>query len=376
MKKIYFWAPYNSKIGTINSVINSIRSIKKYSSKDIKPYLLDTTSEWKNYINEYDIIFLRKNSFDFRNLKNKGFFWSRLFYIRIFLSCFFPLKSLLQRDKPDYLIVHLITSLPLIIFYLFNWKTKLILRISGEPNLNIFRKILWKLCASKIYKITCPSPETKQQLTKSKIFNYNQIEVLLDPVINIQNIINKKETHIDDFYKKNCFILSIGRLTRQKNFNFLIEAYNKLLIIKPNIKLVILGEGEEKSKLNKLIYDKSLRKNIFLLGNEENVFKYMKHAYCLILPSLYENPGHVLIEAAACNCPIISSNCPTGPSEFLDYGKGGFLFDVNNQQDFLDKFKLFVKQTKIEKLNKLIISKKKSLNYTLFRHFISLKKII
>ena len=59
MKKIYFWAPYNSKIGTINSVINSIRSIKKYASKDIKPYLLDTTSEWKNYINEYDIIFLR-----------------------------------------------------------------------------------------------------------------------------------------------------------------------------------------------------------------------------------------------------------------------------------------------------------------------------
>ena len=47
MKKIFFWAPFNSNIGTIKSVINSVKSIKKYSGKKIKPVLIDATNEWK-----------------------------------------------------------------------------------------------------------------------------------------------------------------------------------------------------------------------------------------------------------------------------------------------------------------------------------------
>ena len=62
---------------------------------------------------------------------------------------FFPLKKILKINKPDYLIIHLITSLPLVLLIMFNFKSKFILRISGYPRMNLFRKMLWKKAFKK-----------------------------------------------------------------------------------------------------------------------------------------------------------------------------------------------------------------------------------
>ena len=69
MKTIYFWAPFNSKIGTINSVINSVISIEKYSKKKFTSYLIDSTDEWINYSDKFNVIKLRKNKIDYRKAK-------------------------------------------------------------------------------------------------------------------------------------------------------------------------------------------------------------------------------------------------------------------------------------------------------------------
>ena len=69
------------------------------------------------------------------------------------------------------LIIHLITSLPMCLFYFFKLETNLILRISGYPKLNYFRIFFWKLISKKIYKITCPTNELKLDLLKNKIFD-------------------------------------------------------------------------------------------------------------------------------------------------------------------------------------------------------------
>ena len=376
MKKIFFWSPYNSKIGTINSVLNSIKSIQMYSKGKYEPNLIDTTYEWKDFQKSINVIFLRKEKSDFRTINNKGFFWSRIFYIRIFFSCFLPLKKILKENKPDYLIVHLVTSLPLILFLLFKFETKLILRISGEPKLNIFRKFLWKILSKKFFAITCPSKETKEILIKKNIFDSKKIHILLDPILTISDFKNKKKNEIEIGLQKNKFFLSVGRLTKQKNFSFLISSFNKIKKNYPEIKLVILGEGEEKSNLQNQIVSLGLQNMVMINGFKENVFCYMKNAICLILPSLYENPGHVLIEAAISNCPIISSDCPTGPAEFLSYGKAGYLFELNNESDLINKVEKFMKQSEEEKIKKTILAKKNSINYTLFRHYSCLKKII
>ena len=372
MKKIFFWAPFNSNIGTIKSVINSVKSIKKYSGKKIKPVLIDATNEWKSYNGACEIIYLRKDKFDFRRIKNKGFFWSRLFYFNIFIFCFFKLNNEIKKNKPDFLIAHLVSSLPIILFLLFNYNTKLILRISGEPKLSFFRKLYWKLISKKIYAVTCPSTETKYKLVD--IFDEKKIHILFDPVIEIKKINFNKKIKLSSKFLGMDYILAIGRLTRQKNFKFLIKNFEKLKSKYPKLNLIILGEGEEKNYIEEIIKKLSLTDSVFLQGFENNVFNYLNNAKCLVMPSLYENPGHVLIEAAACNCPIISSDCPTGPREILMNGKAGYLFEVNNSEEFIRSFENFLNYK--NKKSMLLNAKKKSKNYTLPRHYFNLQNII
>ena len=146
-KNIFIWSPFTSKIGTINNVINSSGSLIKFSkSKIFNVSLVNVFGEWSEYTNE---IKLKKIALEnlkvlnfIKNWNKEGFVRSRLCYLLIFLFSFFPLISLIKRKKPDFLIIHLITSLPLIIFFLFNFKTKLILHIAGQPKMNFLRKII------------------------------------------------------------------------------------------------------------------------------------------------------------------------------------------------------------------------------------------
>ena len=129
--------------------------------------------------------------------------------------------------------------------------------------------------------------------------------------------------------------MAIGRLTKQKNFKFLIEVFSEFIKVS-NINLVIIGEGEEKESLRKLIEKKNLKGRVFLVGFKDNVFKYFEKSKCFVLSSLWEDPGFVLVESAYMNVPIISSDCDNGPKEILDYGKNGILFKSNNEASLLD----------------------------------------
>ena len=376
MKKIFYWAPHNSKIGTVNSVLNSIKSINKYSKQKYNPILIDATFEWFKYKKNNKIFFLRDKKKYFRLNKNKGFFFSRIFFIKIFIFCFFPLKKLLDKEKPEFLVAHLITSLPIILTIIFNFETKLILRISGEPKFNYFRKLLWKFAKNKIYLITCPSTETKDYLISKKIFEEKKIKILFDPILDIKSIGLKKKESIDTTLQQTKYFLAAGRLTKQKNFQFLIDSFKIFLKNNLKYKLLILGEGELFYKLKNEIVKNKLEKNIFLKGFQENVYKYMSNAKCFILSSTYENPGHVLVESAFCNCPIISSNCPTGPEEILDFGKAGYLYQVNNKYSFINKLNEFVNDDRIKIKNIKINAKKITKKYSIFRHYKELDKLL
>ena len=138
------------------------------------------------------------------------------------------------------------------------------------------------------------------------------------------------------------FFLSIGRLTKQKNFAYLINEFSNCEFVKENYKLIILGEGEDRRFLQNLINKKKLNNQIFLLGWKENVQKYLKNAEAFILSSLWEDPGAVLIEAISANTFVISSDCKSGPSEILINGDGGYLFKSNKDGELtetLNKYK-------------------------------------
>lgn len=381
MKSIYYWSPFLSKVATIRAVINSAYSLKKFSKKyDV--YLLNSFGEWDSYTNE-----LKKNNIKIININNAkyiqssgniGYLKSRLFYIVIFIINFLPLLKVLVKNKPDYLIIHLITSLPLLLKILFKFPTKLILRISGFPKLNLLRKIFWRFSSKYIEYITCPTLETLEYLKKNNIFPEKKLYLLRDPIIDINQINIKKKDSVDFNFDENFnYIVSIGRLTRQKNFSFLIESLKNIDIFLTHYKLLILGDGEDYIKLNNIINSYNLKNNIYLLGYQENVYKFFKKSSFFILSSLWEDPGFVLIEAAACNKAILSSNCSSGPKEFLNNEERGYIYEKNNINDFKLSFLRIIGDTnKIAYKRKIYKAKNESRKYTKLYHFLSFDKIL
>lgn len=380
MKKIFYWSPYLTNVATIEAVINSIKSVKKYS-KSFNPILINVCGEFDNYKNDLlkldieviDLVFFSYHKF----LPTKGFLQSRLSFLIIFIISFIPLFLLIRASKPDYLIFHLITSLPILVSNLIKKKTKFILRISGLPKYNLFRKFLWKNLGKNIYKVTCPTNGTINDLRLLKIFNDDKIILLRDPIINIKELLKmKNKKNYLNFDDKDFSIVAIGRLTKQKNFKLLIQCFDQVLNLKKNSKLFIIGEGEQRNFLQKLIEKKKLSQKIFLLGFQKNVFNYLKNANLFILSSLWEDPGWVLMEAAMCNTLILSSNCRNGPKEFLEDNRGGVLFENNSIQDFLSKFKQITELDQKQIIEKKFFSKKKAKLFTNFNHYKKLNLIL
>ena len=373
MKSIYYWSPFFSDIATEKAVLNSIIAVKKYSKNQFRPYLINVFGEWdvhheilKRY--DIDIINFRLNNF-FKKRKINGFLKSRVYQIKIFILGFFPLIKILKKNKPDFIIIHLVTSLPLFINFFFNLKTKFILRISGLPKLNILRNLYWKIVLDKINIITTPTVATKIYL--KNLFPNLKISILKDPIIFNETLFVKQKKK-----EKSNFYISIGRLTKQKNFLFLIKTFKKIVDKNSKNKLYILGDGEQYKKLYNYIKLNNLENNIFLKGYKKNIYNYLYSSKAFILSSLWEDPGFVLVEAAYANIPIISSDCKNGPIEILNNGRNGYLFNSNNQDSLIHTINNFENSNVKEILKKKIYAKKMSKNFSIFRHYIKLKKIL
>ena len=378
-KIICYWSPFISNVATVKAVINSALSINMYAEHKYESLILDVFGEWKTHVNSkiYNLKFYSLNHLTkLLNFSSEGFVRSRLKYIIIFLISFISLKKFILKKKPEFLIIHLITSLPLFLNLINKFDTKVILRISGKPQMNILRYLFWKIALKKVYKVTFPTSESLEYFKSLKIVDNQKLVLLYDPVFIIKDLVKQKNEPIHELnLKKNEYFLSIGRLTKQKNFVFLIKCFSKLVKEHKNIKLVIIGIGEEKDKINQLIISNNLENNITLLGYQKNVFKFLKNCKAFILSSLWEDPGFVLIEAMINDSLVLSSDCPNGPKEIVG-NKNGILFQSNSEKDFILKFNQMIKLSDTEKKKFRVNAKKKIKIFSIFHHFRQLHKII
>ena len=242
--------------------------------------------------------------------------------------------------------------------------------------MTIFRKILWKSISSKIKLVTCPTFDLKKELDRSGIFGKEKLFFLPDAIIDIKKVRNKNEFIDNELPKNKKIILSAGRLTKQKNYEFLINEFAEFSKTNDQFILVILGEGEEKNNLLKLVENKGIEKKVFFLGYKKNIYDYMRAGNVFILSSLWEEVGFVIVEAALCNSFVVSSNCPNGPREFLDNGKRGILFESNKESALSESLKNFSKMEKNKIFQKKVKLKKEAKKYTIFRHYLELEKIL
>lgn len=368
--KIFYWCPYLTKIATISSVLRSAYYLDQNNKNLYNIGIINACGEWDHIKKNKNFKIYNLLPFNLHNLIPKKGFLSKLSLIYIFIISFFPLIKLIRKEKPKYLIIHLLTSLP-IFLSLFCVNTKVILRISGLPKLNILRKFYWKIFSSKIFLVTTPTKLTKDELIKENIFEKKKIKILPDPIIDKKEINNKITYGIKENLKNKSFYIAVGRLTNQKNFEFLINSISEIINKIKIKKIIIIGFGEKYHKLKKLITLKSLEKNIFLLGHKSNPYPYINKAKALISTSRYEDPGFAIIESLYLKTPIISSNCKNGPKEFSKK-KIGFFFKSNNKDDFIKKIITFEKKSYQFIKNGWKFSK----NYTIENHIRKLKKIL
>lgn len=215
-------------------------------------------------------------------------------------------------------------------------KTIIILRIANHPLgavkffQNRFEYNLKSFLKNCVYRfsdgIISNSKETFNYF-KNKNFK-NELVYIYNPI----KIIKKK-----NIKKKNKnFILSVGRLEKQKNFLGLLKAFNIAKKKFKSLKLIIVGSGTEKNSIVEYISKNNLKKNVFLAGYKKSD-KYFKLSGIFVLNSLFEGLPNVLIEALTYKVPIISSNCMSGPKEILSNGKFGNLVPVNDYNSLAKK---------------------------------------
>jgi len=126
-------------------------------------------------------------------------------------------------------------------------------------------------------------------------------------------------------------LLGAGKMKPQKDFPTLLKAFAQLRRKRP-ARLIILGDGAEKQNLEALAGELGIAEDVDFPGSVDNPFVYFRHAAVFVLSSAWEGLPNVLIEAMACSCPVVSTDCPSGPSEILDGGRFGRLVPVGDPE--------------------------------------------
>ena len=124
-------------------------------------------------------------------------------------------------------------------------------------------------------------------------------------------------------------LLASGRLREQKDFSTLLKAFAQVRQVR-KCRLLILGEGALRGELEAEVTALSLQGDVALPGFVENPYAYMRGAALFVLSSQWEGLPTVLVEAMACGCPVVATDCPSGPAEILEGGRLGPLVEIAN----------------------------------------------
>lgn len=157
----------------------------------------------------------------------------------------------------------------------------------------------------------------------------HKISTIYNPITGLSN---RSHSYKDSIREKlnlpqECrVIVAAGRLTRQKGFDVLLEAYAQAInTLQEPSHLVIFGEGPDRKSLEGLAATLGVTDSVSFYGHSNKFENYLPQADLFVLSSRYEGFGNVLVEALAANVPIVSTDCPSGPSEILENGKYGLL---------------------------------------------------
>lgn len=178
--------------------------------------------------------------------------------------------------------------------------------------LEFFNKLTYKNATAMIVQ-TARAKKIMQD--KYKIQNIYVIPNAVKPII-LENRSPEKS------------IITIGRLSKEKGHKYLIEAFSK--IKDKSWRLDIIGDGDERDNLEKLVAQLDLNGSVVFHGHQKDFKTILAKASLFVLPSYYEGFPNALVEAMSVPMACIASDCIAGPSEIINHGENGFLFETGN----------------------------------------------
>lgn len=217
--------------------------------------------------------------------------------------------------------------------------TALVLREANQFSValnpeNKFDRLLPKL-ARRWYReadgIIAVSEGVRADLATTLAIPAGEIVPILNPVdlLRIRDLCEQQPAEADEWPPTEPFVLAVGKLTPQKDYDTLLRAFARIRKKHP-VRLVILGEGHEEGRLRSLAAELGIAEQVQLPGHVGNPYAYMRQARVFVLSSAWEGCPNVLLEALACGCPIVSTGCPSGPKEILANGRYGKLVPVRD----------------------------------------------
>ncbi|MZH14704.1 MAG: glycosyltransferase family 4 protein [Nitrospinae bacterium] len=238
------------------------------------------------------------------------------------------LRSAIRKNKPDVVISFIDLANILTLVATVGLRVPVIISERVNP---AFHSIgcFWSVLRKMVYRwAACLVVQTRDVPPFFSTAIQKKINVIPNPVL----LPARNEQNLDkDGSKK--ILLAMGRLVDQKGFDLLIKAFAKLKSKFPEWQINIWGEGEKKTYLENLCKELSLQKKVIFKGMNQDNYTVMKQADIFVLSSRYEGFPNVLAEAMACGLPVISFDCPSGPSEMIVDEKNGLLISKINDEE-------------------------------------------
>jgi len=214
---------------------------------------------------------------------------------------------------------------------------------SGKSNLRYMRPLMQR-CYRRADAVVAVSKGVAEDIATYLCLDRDHVTTIYNPIETkqIETLSHESLNHPWFDSATVPIILGIGRFVAQKDFPLLLRAFAKLRE-KRQARLVLLGgdeasaeQREQKQELVRLATQLGVQNDFDTLGFKVNPYPFLRKASVFVLSSRYEGFGNVLVEALLCGCPVVSTNCPSGPAEILDNGKYGTLVPVGDERKLAD----------------------------------------
>ena len=266
-----------------------------------------------------------------------------IYIMKKFIKVIFNLSRIIKNESPCTILGFMDYSN--VVSIIGNWlsgkKNRVIISVHNIPIVqmrecapNFWEKImglLIKVFYSKADSIIAVSKHVGDDLVKNSKINKKLIHIINNPIdIDRINYLSNEDVAEEFFNEDAPIILSVGRLSKEKGFEYLLKAFS-LLKERSNARLVILGEGKEEANLKKLSKELGIDKQVFFLGFKDNPYKYMKRSTIFVFPSLYESFGIAMVEAMSCGVPVIATKSYEGIENIIEHERTGLLINAGDE---------------------------------------------